>query len=62
MAGGVGDAGLWGSHAELNKNESQQTRVEDFARKGRFFERDTVLLRLGWKFLSPLVMRETSVS
>lgn len=46
---------------KLNERQSQETRVEDFTRDGRFFERDTVRLRPGWKFLSPVVMRETSV-
>eukprot|EP00578_Thalassiosira_sp_NH16_P011602 CAMPEP_0181123078 /NCGR_PEP_ID=MMETSP1071-20121207/25681_1 /TAXON_ID=35127 /ORGANISM="Thalassiosira sp., Strain NH16" /LENGTH=315 /DNA_ID=CAMNT_0023208143 /DNA_START=157 /DNA_END=1104 /DNA_ORIENTATION=+ len=51
-----------GAAMKLNEKQSQQTRVEDFTRDGRFFEKDTVRLRPGWKFLSPVVMRETSVS
>lgn len=51
-----------GAAMKLNEKQAQQTRVEDFTRDGRFFERDTVRLRPGWKFLSPVVMRETSVS
>jgi hypothetical protein len=51
-----------GAAMKLNEKQSQQTRVEDFTRDGRFFERDTVRLRPGWKFLNPLVMRENSVS
>mmetsp|Transcript_2880 Transcript_2880/g.6448 ORF Transcript_2880/g.6448 Transcript_2880/m.6448 type:complete len:318 (+) Transcript_2880:269-1222(+) len=51
-----------GAAMKLNEKQSQQTRVEDFTRDGRFFERDTVRLRPGWKFLSPVVMRENSVS
>jgi hypothetical protein len=50
-----------GAAMKLNERQSQETRVEDFTRDGRFFERDTVRLRPGWKFLSPVVMRETSV-
>jgi hypothetical protein len=51
-----------GAAMKLNEKQSQQTKVEDFTRDGRFFENDTVRLRPGWKFLSPVVMRETSVS
>lgn len=51
-----------GAATKLNEKQSRETRVEDFTRDGRFFERDTVRLRPGWKFLSPVVMRETSVS
>jgi hypothetical protein len=51
-----------GAAMKLNEKQSQQTRVEDFTRDGRFFETDTVRLRPGWKFLSPVVMRENSVS
>jgi len=50
-----------GAAMKLNEKQSQQTRVEDFTRDGRFFEKDTVRLRPGWKFLSPVVMRESSV-
>jgi len=46
-----------GAAVKLNEKQSQQTRVEDFTRDGRFFETDTVRLRPGWKFLSPVVMR-----
>jgi hypothetical protein len=51
-----------GAAMKLNEKQSQQTRVEDFARDGRFYEKDTVRLRPGWKFLNPQVMRENSVS
>ncbi|KAL3776409.1 hypothetical protein HJC23_006763 [Cyclotella cryptica] len=51
-----------GAAMKLNEKQAQETRVEDFTRDGRFFEKDTVRLRPGWKFLSPVVMRETSVS
>jgi hypothetical protein len=51
-----------GAATKLNEKQSQQTRVEDFTRDGRFHERDAVRLRPGWKFLNPLVMRENSVS
>lgn len=51
-----------GAAMKLNEKQAQQTRVEDFTRDGRFFEKDTVRMRPGWKFLSPVVMRETSVS
>jgi len=51
-----------GAAMKLNEKQSQQTRVEDFTRDGRFFEKDTVRLRPGWKFLNPVVMRENSVS
>lgn len=51
-----------GAAMKLNDKQSQQTKVEDFTRDGRFYEKDTVRLRPGWKFLSPVVMRETSVS
>ena len=50
-----------GAAMKLNEKQAQMTRVEDFTRDGRFYERDTVGLRPGWKFLSPVVMRETSV-
>mmetsp|Transcript_11330 Transcript_11330/g.20833 ORF Transcript_11330/g.20833 Transcript_11330/m.20833 type:complete len:315 (+) Transcript_11330:56-1000(+) len=51
-----------GAAMKLNEKQAQQTKVEDFTRDGRFFEKDTVRLRPGWKFLSPVVMRENSVS
>ena len=51
-----------GAAMKLNEKQSQQTKVEDFTRDGRFYEKDCVRLRPGWKFLSPVVMRETSVS
>lgn len=51
-----------GAAMKLNEKQAQQTKVEDFTRDGRFYEKDTVRLRPGWKFLSPVVMRETSVS
>lgn len=51
-----------GAAMKLNEKQAQETRVEDFTRDGRFFEEDTVRLRPGWKFLSPVVMRETSTS
>lgn len=51
-----------GAAMKLNEKQAQQTRVEDFSRDGRFYEKDTVRLRPGWKFLSPVVMRETSAS
>lgn len=51
-----------GAARKTNEKEARETRVEDFARDGRFFERDAVRLRPGWKFLSPVAMRETSVS
>ena len=51
-----------GAAMKLNEKQAQQTRAEDFTRDGRFFEEDTVRLRPGWKFLSPVALRETSVS
>lgn len=51
-----------GAAMKLNEKQSQQTKVEDFTRDGRFFEKDTVRLRPGWKFLGPVVLRETSSS
>lgn len=51
-----------GAAMKLNEKQSQQTKVEDFTRDGRFFEKDTVRLRPGWKFLAPVVLRETSSS
>ena len=51
-----------GAAMKLNEKQSQQTKVEDFTRDGRFYEKDCVRLRPGWKFLNPVVMRETSVS
>mmetsp|Transcript_3105 Transcript_3105/g.4781 ORF Transcript_3105/g.4781 Transcript_3105/m.4781 type:complete len:324 (-) Transcript_3105:108-1079(-) len=51
-----------GAAMKLNEKQAQQTRVEDFTRDGRFFEKNSVRLRPGWKFLSPVAMRETSVS
>lgn len=51
-----------GAAMKLNEKQAQQTRVEDFTRDGRFFEKDSVRMRPGWKFLSPVVMRENSVS
>ena len=49
-----------GAAEKLNERKSQATKVEDFTRDGRFFEKNSVRLRPGWKFLSPLVMRENS--
>ena len=51
-----------GAAVKLNEKVCQQTKVEDFTRDGRFYEKDTVRLRPGWKFLNPVVMRENSVS
>ncbi|KAL7518871.1 hypothetical protein ACHAWX_003675 [Stephanocyclus meneghinianus] len=51
-----------GAAMKWNEKQAQETRVEDFTRDGRFFEIDTVRLRPGWKFLSPIVVRETAVS
>mmetsp|Transcript_28740 Transcript_28740/g.61541 ORF Transcript_28740/g.61541 Transcript_28740/m.61541 type:complete len:312 (+) Transcript_28740:112-1047(+) len=51
-----------GAAEKLNERKSQETKVEDFTRDGRFYEKNSVRLRPGWKFLNPLVMRETSVS
>jgi hypothetical protein len=51
-----------GAAMKLNEKQAQQTRVEDFTRDGRFFEKNSVRLRPGWKFLSPVAMRETSMS
>lgn len=39
-----------------------ETRVEDFLRDHRFNEKDCIRLRPGWRFLPPVVMRETSSS
>jgi hypothetical protein len=49
-----------GAAMKLNEKQSQETKVEDFTRDGRFFEKDTVRLRPGWKFLGPVILRETS--
>jgi hypothetical protein len=51
-----------GAAMKLNDKVCQQTKVEDFTRDGRFYEKDCVRLRPGWKFLAPVVLRETSVS
>mmetsp|Transcript_23553 Transcript_23553/g.54754 ORF Transcript_23553/g.54754 Transcript_23553/m.54754 type:complete len:153 (+) Transcript_23553:639-1097(+) len=49
-------------HAGVGENlhyrTAMETRVEDFLRDCRFFEKDTVRLRPGWKFLPPVTMRE----
>jgi hypothetical protein len=46
----------------LSERTSFETRVEDFLRDHRFNEKDCIRLRPGWRFLSPVVMRETSRS
>ena len=53
------DAGVGLNVAERTALE---TRVEDFLRDHRFHEVDTVRLRPGWKFLPPVIMRETARS
>lgn len=47
----------------LSEKAAMETKVEDFLRDYRFHEgADAVRLRPGWKFLTPVVMRETSRS
>lgn len=40
--------------------ETSATKVEDFLRDHRFSEDETVRLRPGWKFLTPVILRENS--
>lgn len=51
-----------GAGLNLSERTAFETKVEDFLRDHRFNEKDTLRLRPGWKFLSPVVMRETSRS
>lgn len=46
----------------LSDRTALETRVEDFLRDHRFFEKDTVRLRPGFKFLPAVMLRETSRS
>lgn len=51
-----------GAGLNLSDRVAFETKVEDFLRDHRFAENDVVRLRPGWKFLSPVIMRETSRS
>lgn len=51
-----------GAAEKINERIGKETKVENFTRDGRFYEKESVRLRPGWKFLCPVVMRETSVS
>ena len=55
---------LMESGAGLNVSERSafEAKAEDFLRDHRFMEKDTVRLRPGWRFLSPIIMREMSRS
>lgn len=51
-----------GAGLNLSDRVAFETKVEDFLRDHRFTEKDVVRLRPGWRFLSPIIMRETSRS
>jgi len=51
-----------GAGENIAKNAAFHAKPEDFLRDHRFHESDTVRLRPGWKFLSPVTMRERSRS
>uniref|UniRef100_A0A7R9Z800 Uncharacterized protein n=1 Tax=Pseudictyota dubia TaxID=2749911 RepID=A0A7R9Z800_9STRA len=51
-----------GAAENISGRTSLETRVEDFLRDHRFNEKDTVHLRPGWKFLTPVIVRETARS
>lgn len=51
-----------GAAQNISGTTAHETRVEDFLRDYRFNETDTVRLRPGWKFLAPVIVRETSRS
>jgi len=49
-----------GAGLHVTDRAALETRVEDFLRDYRFEEKDTVRLRPGWKFLPPVIMREST--
>mmetsp|Transcript_1263 Transcript_1263/g.1927 ORF Transcript_1263/g.1927 Transcript_1263/m.1927 type:complete len:306 (-) Transcript_1263:69-986(-) len=51
-----------GAGLNLSDRTAFETKVEDFLRDHRFNENDAVRLRPGWRFLSPVIMREMSRS
>jgi len=51
-----------GAAMSLSEKTSLDTKVEDFLRDYRFDEGSIVRLRPGWRFLTPVVLRETSRS
>mmetsp|Transcript_1867 Transcript_1867/g.4013 ORF Transcript_1867/g.4013 Transcript_1867/m.4013 type:complete len:312 (+) Transcript_1867:207-1142(+) len=46
----------------VEERAALEARVEDFLRDYRFHEKDTVRLRPGWKFMPPVIVRETARS
>ena len=51
-----------GAAMNLSERTSLETKVQDVLRDYRFHETDTIRLRPGWKFLSPVILRETTTS
>lgn len=49
-----------GAGLNLSDRTAFDTKVEDFLRDHRFNQTDTVRLRPGWRFLSPIILRETA--
>jgi lysozyme family protein len=47
---------------KVEQRAALDVKPEDFLRDFRFYETDVVRLRPGWKFLSPVILRETSKS
>mmetsp|Transcript_1656 Transcript_1656/g.2461 ORF Transcript_1656/g.2461 Transcript_1656/m.2461 type:complete len:219 (+) Transcript_1656:1-657(+) len=51
-----------GAGLNISERPAFETKVEDFLRDHRFNEKDVVRLRPGWRFMSPVIMRELSRS
>lgn len=51
-----------GAGENVRQREALDAKPEDFLRDHRFYEKEVVRLRPGWKFLPPVTMRETSRS
>merc|ERR1712071_410207 len=51
-----------GAAIHLNERTAFETKVEDFLNDHRFHYDSTVRLRPGWKFMPPVILRETSRS
>lgn len=51
-----------GAGLNLSKRTAFEAKAEDFLRDYRFCNDDVIRLRPGWRFLAPVVMRETSKS
>jgi len=47
---------------KVEKRAALDAKPEDFLRDHRFYEKDVIRLRPGWKFLPPVILRETSKS